>query len=69
MKHYDGEIKLSQSWKGYKAIGFVVPHASTLADKLRVLWGLDLFFGSVPFVKTTVLVNTIVWLLIWQGVN
>ena len=31
---------------------------------LRYLWGRDLFLGPVPFCKTVVLVNLIVWYLL-----
>jgi hypothetical protein len=38
-------------------------HPKNLAEWRRFLWGYDIFCGSVPFLKSLVAANVIVWLL------
>ena len=32
---------------------------------LKTLWGYDIFLGNVPFLKSLVLANVIVWLILF----
>lgn len=32
---------------------------------LRFIWGADIFLGPVPFLKSIILANVLVWIAMW----
>lgn len=52
--------------RGHKSMQFrVMPRPHGWKQWRRALWGADVFFGPVPFFKSTVFVNAAVLLAVW----
>lgn len=50
--------------KGWKAFAMKLGTPKGLSQWINAIWGLDIFIHKVPFLKTTVLVNILVWILL-----
>lgn len=51
----------------WKAVPFHLKgwRGASLRNKWRAFWGCDIWLGPVPFMRTLVLVNLIVWVLLF----
>ena len=50
--------------KNFKAVRLNLDYRpKTFREFLRLLWGVDIFFGEVPFLKTILILNILVWSL------
>jgi len=53
-----------ESWR---AIQFVIPWSNkgmTPRRWLKYAWGMDIWFGDLPFCKTILLVNVLIWIAV-----
>lgn len=52
-----------KGWKLFQMGIFNKP--KNITQTLRLIWGFDLFLYKIPFLKTTLLLNILVWILIF----
>ena len=51
----------SEGWKALQFSYGVKPEG--ISQWVNYLWGTDIWLGKIPFMKTVVLINVLVWLL------
>ena len=65
-------VSIRPNFKEWKVIAISVSareHHPSPKEWLYILWGLDIFINGVPFLKTIVAANVLVWLifaLLWR---
>jgi hypothetical protein len=64
IKHPQADQMTFYKSKKYRAVQFM--EFKRLVEEfgfLEIVWGMDIFYGKVPFLKTLLLVNILVWIL------
>ena len=57
-------LKLTEFNKHWKIMSMRAPDMpKALGEKFWWFWGFDIFIGRVPFLKTIVLANILVWII------
>lgn len=51
------------NWKALEFHFHSGPH--TAWEKILILWGMDVWFGKFPLLKSLVAANVAVWLILW----
>jgi len=51
--------------KGWKALSFFQPDKPMGMEWFHFLWGWDIFYGEFPLLKSLVLANALVWVVLW----
>lgn len=70
MNNLDNAVDLDwRCHRGYKAISFRFARPSQLKEWVYAIWGMDIFFGPVPFLKAMVFANLLIWAYLFYVVN
>lgn len=48
-----------------KTIGWVIRQAVPTHGWLRVLYGMDIWLGRVPLIRTMIAINILAWMILW----
>lgn len=51
----------------YRSIQFQIVDIKSFRQWLKVAWGMDVWFGNVPFMKSLALCNVLIWLFLMLG--
>lgn len=70
MDNHDDMASIAGAYyRGYKTLELKFSHPRQLKEWIYAIWGMDIFFGPVPFLKTIVLANLLVWVWLFSIVR